>query len=276
MNILFWGEITVVVLSFFLPPLLILGVGAYFRPISAGGERNEALGRVKLQECYEIWRNASDFCLAPRRIFALMYLLFQFLSLLMLVTEKNLLSVLFAENFALTLLVLGGFSNRHDKKRYKLRECLFQQAILFAVIVGIFLATGSLAIADALNVSKLLGFDMPFLFLALLGLCWGWPNHGVDTIEHSVSSEVGVRMQMVLDWGFSYQIATILLLACILWTHTLLSTVTLAILLYLGMNLLKRFSSRLESILPGAVSVKLCMLACGLNLTWLYLKYWWM
>ena len=211
----------------------------------------------------------------------LLYLGFNFMAVCMLALKLNLMSALSLQAFGFLAMFVGEYSQNHLRKRSDcnrlLKEFLILQPVLFAVATGFFFATGSFTIADSVQQPRLLIAELPLLFLALIGFSYLSVKENLaagmrkpDLREPELGCSFAVVARRLAE---IYRLAFFLLLSGMLMGYGVVTATAAALILYALMvwagpavqHRIRR--GRFE------LNWKHVFFAVGVNLTWLYIKY---
>ena len=188
----------------------------------------------------------------------------------MLVWQKSLPPVLFLQAAGLLTMVLAGSSRSvpyvGPSLSHALRSFLTIQPLLFLIAVGVFFASGSFFLLPAPEINRGLGVNLPLLWLVLLLIEAAGPR-AVTT-----NAPEGDAVDALIQLSQCYRSATLLLLAGFFWTHGVVGAIMAAILLQGILAIVPKL--RLPWRKPVAGSWGLAYFAAGLNVCWLYIKFW--
>jgi ech hydrogenase subunit B len=201
-----------------------------------------------------------------------LHLVFNLLALVMLTLQMNLLPILFVQAFAASALIMARMGANipfsEQSANCALKKFLTDQSLLFVVAIGVFFATGTFKITDVFEHPKFLFADLPLLLVALLVILY---SMGKPESEVAVFSG---PMLALVELAQCYRKAFLLLFAGLFFAHNLLWAVVAAVLIYLLVALSDRIPFGSAWRVKFAWSWGYVFFACGLNLTWVYLKYW--
>ena len=156
-----------------------------------------------------------------------------------------------------------GLSFNHGLKAF-----LTSQPVLFLVAAGVFLTTGSFNFSEIANYPRLLVIDTPLLLAALL-----FVTHETERNVKGIAAQG--PLSVLIQLAACYQTATLLLFAGYFFGHGLGAAALAAVLLY---ALLTFVSYAGPNAAWQQYKAEWCwesvFFACGLNLVWIYLKYW--
>ena len=253
-------------------PPLIGGVGAgafyYYEAKKIG--RNTPSLLTYFEEFFVRLRTRSA-TLPPAQVFlAALSLTFHVAALGMLVWRKSLPPVLFFQATGLLTMVLAGSFRCvpfvGPSLNHALRSFLSTQPLLFLIAAGVFFASGSFSLMATTEISRVLGVNLPLLWLVLLGIEFAGPRAVI------ANAPEGDAVDALIQLSQCYRSATLLLLAGFFWTHGLVAAIVAAVLLQGILVIVPKL--RLPWRTPVAGSWGLAYFAAGLNVLWLYLKFW--
>jgi hypothetical protein len=263
---------------------IVIGAACLIVPPLIGGLSAAA---VRYYEAKKTGRNTphlltpfSEFLIRLRRrsatlqpaqvILAALSLAFHGAALAMLVGQKSLPPVLFFQAAGLLTMVLAGSSRSvpfvGPSRNHALRSFLTVQPLLFLIAAGVFFASGSFSLMPAPEISRVLGVNLPLLWLVLLLIEAAGPRAVVANAPEGDASDALIQLSQC------YRSATLLLLAGFFWTHGLVGAVMAAVLLKGILVIVPKL--RLPWRPPVAGSWRLAYFAAGLNVCWLYIKFW--
>lgn len=209
--------------------------------------------------------------LQPATIFlAALSLAFHGAALGMLAWQKSLPPMLFfqAAGF-LTMVLAGSFRSvpfAGPSLNHALRSFLTIQPLLFLIAAGVFFASGSFSLMSEPEFSRVLGVNLPLLWLVLLLIEAAGPRAVV------ANASAGDATDALIQLSQCYRSATLLLLAGFFWTHGMVGAVVAAVLLQGILAIVPKL--RLPWRPPVSGSWGLAYFAAGLNVCWLYIKFW--
>ena len=215
------------------------------------------------------------------RVCILLYLGFNCMAVCMLALKLNLMLALSLQAFGFLAMLVGEISRSHLGKtsdcNRRMKEYLVLQPVLLAVATGFFYATGSFTIADSVQQPRLLIAELPLMILALIGFSY----LSVRETPTSSKREPELR-EPALSCSFTvvarrlaeiYRLAFFLLLSGMLIGYGVVSATVAAVIFYAlmvwaGPAVQRRLRrSRFE------LGWQHAFFAVGLNLIWLYIKY---
>ena len=209
--------------------------------------------------------------LHPAQVFlAALSLAFHGLALGLLVWRKNLPPVLFLQAAGLLTMVLAG-SGRSvpfvgPSLNHALRSSLTIQPLLFLIAAGVFFASGSFSLMPVSEFSWVLGINLPLLWLVLLRIEAAGPR------AVAAKAPEGDMVDALIQLSQCYRSATLLLLAGLFWAQGMVGAVAAAVLLHGILVIAPKL--RLPWRTQLADSWGLAYFAAGLNICWLYIKFW--
>ena len=209
--------------------------------------------------------------LQPAQVFlAVLSLAFHGAAVGMLAWQKSLPPVLFfqATGF-LTMVLAGSFRSVPfvgPSLNHALRSFLTIQPLLFLIAAGVFFASGSFSLLPAPEISRVLGVNLPLLWLVLLWIEFAGPR----AVTANAPEEDAV--DALIQLSQCYRSATLLLLAGFFWTHGLVGAVVAAVLLQGILMIVPKLRLPWRTLVAG--SWGLAYFAAGLNVLWLYVKFW--
>ena len=215
------------------------------------------------------------------RICTLLYFGFNCMAVCMLALKLNLIAALSFQSFGFLAMFVGETSRNHLGKRSDcnqlLKEFLILQPVLLAVAAGFFLATGSFVLADSVQQPRLLIVELPLLFLVLIGFTY----LSIKETPTSSKREPELR-EPALGCSFTvvarrlaetYRLAFFLLLSGMLMGYGLVAATVAAVILYALMGWTGPAIQRRIRRGRYEFGWQHAFFAVGLNLTWLYIKY---
>ena len=207
----------------------------------------------------------------PERFFwATLSLAFHLAALGVLVWQKSLPPVLFLQAAGLLTMVLAGSSRLvpyvGPSLNHALRSFLTSQPLLFLIAAGVFFASGGFSLQPAPEISRVLGVNLPLLWLVLLLIEAAGPR-AVDA-----NAPEGDAVDALIQLSQCYRSAMLLLLAGFFWTYDTVGAVLAAVVLQGILAIVPKLPLPWREPLSG--SWGLAYFAAGLNVCWLYLKFW--
>lgn len=202
---------------------------------------------------------------------AFLQLAFSLLTVAMFGLQMNLLLIFFFQAFALMTVLVMSMNCPVDAYQpginQKMKPFLLWQPVLLGTAAGIGLLTGGFSVADIFAHPRLLIWELPFLWVALLAvfvandrLIW-------------LAGLSGLQLA-VLKLAACFRQITLLLLAGAFLTNTLLGAVVASLLIYVAACFANQFRLNSEWSVKAERSYGLIWVACVANLSWLYIKYW--
>jgi len=262
----------IIVACLLVPPLiggLVAGVVRIFDAKKQGLDAPPLL--QPFQDYYALWRNEPAATLRDPLFFVLLSMAFHLMALVMLGLQKNLSPVLFLQAFGVLVLIMGGMSRPVPyyglSANHALKAFLISQPLVFLVAAGVFFATGSFDVSAVNEYPRLLVFDLPLLCMALLLV-------EKETRSDENESAANGRALLAVKLANCYRAGTFLLLAGFFFAHSLAGAVWAAIILNILLAVSSRISLRKARELKAAWGWGYVFFACGVNLTWIYIKYW--
>ena len=147
-----------------------------------------------------------------------------------------------------------------------IRSLLIQQPLLFLMAAGLFFATGSFSLKNLSETPRLLGIDLPLQWLVLLGVAQ------VSRDNAPASSSPAGPVAAVMRLSQCYASGCLLLLAGFFWTRSVAGAIVAAVVLQVAFSLLRFVRTPWLSKLANYWGY--AFFASGLNLLWVYIKYW--
>lgn len=268
----YYSSIGIVAAGLLLPPLmggLVAGAGRIFDAKKQGLDAPSLL--QPFQDYYSLWRNEPAETPRDSLLFVLLSMTFHLMALVMLGVKNNLPPVLFMQAFGMVVLIIGGMPRPVPyyglSANHALKAFLISQPLVFLVAAGVFFATGSFDVSAVNEYPRLLVFDLPLLCMALLLV-------EKETRSDENESAANGRALLVVKLAHCYRAGTFLLLAGFFFSHSLAGAVWAAIILNVLMAVSSRISLRKARALKAAWGWGYVFFACGVNLTWIYIKYW--
>ena len=209
--------------------------------------------------------------LQPAQVFlAALSLAFHGAALGMLVWQKSLPPVLFFQAVGLLMMVLAGSFRSvpfvGPSLNHALRSFLTIQPLLFLIAAGVFLASGSFSLMPAPENSRVLGVNLPLLWLVLLLIEAAGPRAAVANAPEGDAADALIQLSQC------YRSATLLLLAGFFLMHGVVGAIVAAVLLQGILAIVPKLQLPWRT--PVAGSWGLAYFAAGLNVCWLYIKFW--
>jgi ech hydrogenase subunit B len=260
-----------------LAPLLVVGTAeAVIHHFNAKKQGNPVISLLHIfkkrvanfrsaQNADSTWQTLQILC-------GLVSVVFQLTALVMLGLQRDLVPIFFLYSFAVLIGIVGrrlrispvqGLDGNDELQKF-----VVMQSLLLLIVIGIFFATGSFKASAIKEYPRLLVVDLPLLCLALVIVAQTYwrRTHDISTIDH--------RALMLMNLADCYRNTTLLLLIGFFFSHSLSSAAIIALLVYL----LPRFSVQLYSLLPERLlanwSWGYVFFGCGLNIAWIYIKFW--
>jgi len=228
------------------------------------------------QEIVAILRQTPMSGSSEQTVCVLLSITFQVAALLMLVLQRDLPPVLFMQGFGVLALIMGGISRAYPyfglSVNHALKAFLYCQSVLFLAAIGVFFATGSFNLGAVKEYPRLLVLDLPLLFMALLL---------VELTTRNAACEGALNADLPGDPGWAvasvsncFRSSTLMLVAGFFVAHSLTGAVMAAGLLYVILLAVSNGSLKKGWPLKFEWSWGYVFFACGLNLVWIYIKYW--
>ena len=209
--------------------------------------------------------------LHPAQVFlAALSLAFHGAALGLLVWQKSLPTVLFLQAAGLLTMVLAGSFRSvpfvGPSLNHALRSFLTIQPLLFLIAAGVFFSSGSFSLMPAPEFSRVLVVNLPLLWVVLLWIELTGPR------AVTANAPEGDMVDALIQLSQCYRSATLLLLAGFFWMHGVVGAIMAAVLLQGILAVVPKL--RLPWRTPVAGSWGLAYFAAGLNVCWLYIKFW--
>ncbi len=201
----------------------------------------------------------------------LMAMVFHLLAIVMMGLQRELPSILLLQAFGVLALIMAGMSRTvpysHLTINHALRAFLTAQPLLMLVAAGIYFATGNFNLGGVKDYPRLLVVDLPFLFMVLIL---------VELAAPSAVNEVSASDPMLafVKLANCYRSGTMLLLAGCFFAHSLLMAALAAIILHALLRVTPHALPRAAGWVKAEWSWGFLYFACGVNLLWIYIKYW--
>ena len=201
----------------------------------------------------------------------LMAMAFHLLAIVMLGLQRELPPILLLQAFGVLALIMAGMSRTvpysHLTINHALRAFLTTQPLLMLVAAGIYFATGNFNLGGVKEYPRLLVADLPFLFIVLIL---------VEQASHSAANEGAASDSMLAFVKLTncYRSGTLLLLAGFFFAHSLSVATLAAIVLHATLRVAPHALPRAAEWVKAEWSWGFLYFACGLNLLWIYIKYW--
>ena len=138
--------------------------------------------------------------------------------------------------------------------------------LAWTIAAGVFFASGGFSLQPAPEISRVLGVNLPLLWLVLLLIEAAGPR-AVDA-----NAPEGDAVDALIQLSQCYRSAMLLLLAGFFWTYDTVGAVLAAVLLQGILAIVPKLPLPWREPLSG--SWGLAYFAAGLNVCWLYLKFW--
>ncbi|HWR29065.1 MAG TPA: hypothetical protein VN631_04455 [Negativicutes bacterium] len=270
-----FSSLGIIALCLFVPPLiggLVAGADRIFDAKKQGMDAPSLL--QPFQDFYALWRN--EVVGVPRHSLGYVFLSMAFflMALVLLGLQKNLPPILFLQAFGVLALIMGGMARPVPyfglSVNHGLKAFLTQQPILLLVTIGIFFATGSFNFSAIKEYPRLLVIDLPLLCAALLIV--EYANR--SALNAGAASDPSLA---VLKLANCYRAGTLLLLAGFFFAHSLAGAALAAIVLHVLLILISR-AATYENWRMKMQKLQwewgYVYFGCGLNLIWIYIKYW--
>ena len=201
----------------------------------------------------------------------LLSMAFQLLAIVMMGLQRELPPILLLQAFGVLALIMAGMSKTvpysHLTINHALRAFLTSQPLLMLVAAGIFFATGNFNLGGIKDYPRLLVVDLPFLFIVLIL---------VELAARTAAKEEAASDPMLafVKLANCYRSGTLLLLAGFFFAHSIAAAALAAIVLYAILRGAPHAWPRAAGWLKAEWSWGFLYFVCGLNLIWLYIKYW--
>jgi hypothetical protein len=225
-----------------------------------------------ISDFFSILRQNPATVSREQTVCALLSMTFYLTALGMLALQKHLPFILFLQAFGALAIIMGGMSRpvpySGASVNHALKAFLTYQSVLFLVAMGFFFATGSFSLATVKQYPRLLVIDLPFLFMALLLVDYA----AQCAVSEGGSVDTAMALAMLAN---CYRTATLVLFAGFFLSHSLLGAAEAAILLYAIVSI-SIFRAQEHGLLRRNLERGWGYLffVCGLNLVWVYIKYW--
>ena len=188
----------------------------------------------------------------------------------MLVWQKSLPPVLFLTAAGqLTMILAGSFRSVPfvgPSRNHAFRSFLTVQPLLFLIAAGVFFASGSFFLLPAPEISRVLVVNLPLLWLVLLGIEAAGPRAVVANVPEGDVADALIQLSQC------YRSATLLLWAGFFWTNGVVGAIVAAVLLQGILAIISKLRLPWRTSVAG--SWGLAYFAAGLNVCWLYIKFW--
>ena len=240
--------------------------------------------RFSLKQTFsEINRRLKEPVVVPAayRICVFFQLTFNLIGLCMLALKQNLLPALFFQAFGVLAIIAGEISvNRLSQGKATermLKDFLVCQPVLLAAAAGYFLATGSFTIAETVQQQRILAAELPLLLVAVLGIAYFAGKDSLTVFlrqpENNVFVSFGGIVAAANILAEIYRKAFLLLLSGLLVGYGPAGAVVWAFVFYASLGW--AVPALLRWLRRNRVEVHWIhvFFAVGLNLSWLYIKY---
>lgn len=201
----------------------------------------------------------------------LLAMAFHLLAIVMMGLQRELPPILLLHAFGVLALIMAGMPRiapySHLTINHALRAFLTAQPLLMLVAAGIFFATGAFNLGGIRDYPRLLVIDLPFIVIVLIL---------VELAAHTASNETASSDPMLafVKLANCYRSGTLLLLAGFFFAHSLAVAALAAIVLHAILRVAPHVLPRAAEWVKAEWSWGFLYFACGLNLIWIYIKYW--
>ncbi len=234
----------------------------------------------------KLWGKASNVS-HPWLVFsAYMYLVSSALSVFILFTGGDLLLLFFVLTVGAVFQVVGALAVNSPYSQVgaqrELLQMLAYEPVLILVFMGIFLGSGSFAVADIFKLESPLLCSMPLLYIAL-GYAFtiklrkspfdiAASHHGHQELVKGVQTEYSGRELAMLEVAHWFDVVLMLGLCAIFWHTNVIGMAVLLIVTYIVEVLVDNISARMtwQWMLKNALGFGLTLSLA--NILWLYVK----
>lgn len=263
----------IIVSCIFGPPLIGGLIVAFGRQWNAKKQGRTVSPLLQFLPVYgEMRWNASVKVPGDLFFWLLLSVTFHLLALVLLGFQKNLAPILFFQAAGVLAMILGGMTHSISyfglSFNHGLKAFLTSQPVLFLVAAGVFLTTGSFNFTEIANYPRLLVIDSPLLFAALL-----FVTHETERNVNETAAQG--PLSALIQLAACYQTATLLLFAGYFFGHGLGAAALAAVLLYVLLTIVSYAGPNdAWRQYKAEWGWEAAFFACGLNLVWIYIKYW--
>jgi len=245
------------------------------------------VGPPVLQPFYDVVKLLHKEPLAVNRVqvsYVFLHLAFMLIVIVLLVTGRDLLMVLFAHAFSTIALILAGMSVRSPYSRIgsqrKIMQMLAYEPILVLLVVGVYLSTGNFLAATVVTTPRPLLLTMPLVFLAFLMAVAiklekspfdvASSHHAHQALVKGITIEIaGPYLALVEITRFCEQAALFAVIA-MFWAQNLFVGALLAIAAFVALILVDNCFARLTTLWMVRYMWTVPMLMALSNIIWLY------
>ena len=203
-------------------------------------------------------------------IASLLQLAFSLLAVGVLVLQMNIVAALFFQAIAVLIAITVGMHRPAltggMSANSKLRTFLTYQPVLLSIGAGVSLTAGGFLLDAGQTSLRPLIVELPFLLGSLL-----YVSYVSDKME--LNKIFAGPVLAVAQLAACFRQATLLLLAGMFFTHSLLGACMVALLLACSLTAVDYFRSRLPWRLTMTWGWGYVYFACAINLSWVYIKY---
>ena len=210
-------------------------------------------------------------CNKDGMVFAMLCLIFNALSLVLLLLKKDLLLAVFTLLGGTCFLIFGsvavGLTEISIGERKELLACFIAETVLISTALGFYLVVGSFSLSEAMNQTKMLIIDLPLLFAVLIAFLA--VKLQIRSVETAFSGPA-LAVIMLADW---VRTVSLLVFVGLFFLPNLPLAVLIAVLIYLS---IAGFCCEANQNLWNKLirwNLSIGIFLCLINLAWLYIKF---
>lgn len=220
-------------------------------------------------------------------LYAVLYLVFNIITLVMFTLKMDLLLILFMLLLAVASLVMGAMSaNSPFSKIGAQRELiaiLAYEPILISSVIGMYFVTGSFNIGRILQSDRMLFLDLPLLFIAFTYVLtiklrkspfdFSTSHHGHQELVKGLTIEYSGPSLAMIEIAHWYETVLLLLFAGLFFANNLYVAAAAIAICYFAEILVDNIAARLTwQIMLKSTWIPGLMIAV-VNMVWVYIKY---
>lgn len=282
------NTISTIIVTIILAPIIGGLISGIDRKITA--RMQNRFGPPILQPFYDVMKLFTKESIAVSNtqfLWAILFLIFNVVALIMFILKMDLLLILFILAFAVTSLILGALSTNSPYSRIgafrELISMLAYEPILIIVVIGIYLSTNSFSISEILSSNKMLFLDLPLVFFALTYVLTiklrkspfdlSTSHHGHQELVKGITTDFSGPMLGFIEIAHWYETVLLLLFIALFFANNLVVAILAIIICYFAEILIDNISARLTWKIMLKLTWSVGLLSAFVNIIWVYLKY---
>lgn len=221
------------------------------------------VGPPLFQPLYDFLKLLSKENIAVSRyqnIYVLIYFMFVSASLIMLVFQTDLLTIVFVFTIANVAFIAGGMSTGSPYSKIgsqrEIMGMLSYEPILVFYIIGMYMVTGSFRVQSINSLSKPLILYLPLLFIAMLFVMviklkkspfdFSTSHHGHQELVKGITTEFSGPALAIIELTHWIESIFLLGLMFLFWKQNLICGILISLFTYIFVIILDNISARLK------------------------------